>query len=76
MVNEVRDMLGSAKSTSIFNAGLLRALSMLICIVNLQEEYSVAQTALTTDAYFSGYSKVLQNATWKCLSRGMALSHW
>ena len=76
MVNEVRDMLGSAKSTSIFIVGLLRALSMVICIVNLQEEYSVPQMTLTTDPYFSAYSKVLQNATWKCLSRGMALSHW
>lgn len=38
MVNEIREMLSSAKSTSIFTAGLLSALSMLIFTVNPEEE--------------------------------------
>lgn len=66
-------MLGSEKLASIFNAGLRRAQRKLICIVNLQEGYFIFKMNLT-----SGYSKgrVLWKAAWKCLSRGMALSHW
>lgn len=56
-VNEIREMLSSAKSTSIFTAGLLRALSMLIFTVNPEEEQNVSPMALTKDPYFSGYLK-------------------
>ena len=47
MVNEIREMLSSAKSTSIFTAGLLSALSMLIFTVNPEEEQNVSPMART-----------------------------